>query len=141
MVAAVEVVAGGGGAGAVGRAEHHRRPGEVSSLPLRQPGQLQQVTRHGVPDGEAAGRGVLDEAHASEQDTAMTDVDHELEAAEVAGARAEGGGRREQERSPICRRVIGLVEDSQHRGSPVVMLAEPAAEATVGEDAAPPSAD
>jgi hypothetical protein len=43
-------------------------------LPLWQPVQAQQVASHGVPDGEAAGRGVLPRVDVGDEDAAVTKV-------------------------------------------------------------------
>lgn len=72
----------------------------------------------------------------------MAGIDHVPEPeAEAGSAWTEGGGGSEQERVRFCRRAVSPAEEPQHRRHLVVMLAQPAAEATVREDAAPPFAD
>jgi hypothetical protein len=67
---------------------------------------------------------------------AVTGVERFHEAvAGVAGPK-RGGGREQDPRGCCCRAVAKV---SQQRGPPVVVLAEPAAEATVREDAAAPA--
>ncbi|OQU88812.1 hypothetical protein SORBI_3002G099932 [Sorghum bicolor] len=139
---AVDAVTGADAAAAaarVGGAEHRRIPADPDAidgvLRRRQLGQFHPVAGDGVPDGEVQELGK--DERPGEEDAAVAGVDGVPgPASEVRVARPEGRGGREA--GP------GLItsEDNktQHRG-PSVELAEPAAEAAVGKDAAPELAD
>lgn len=125
------------GAGWVGGAEHRGVP--AVWVP-QQRGQHLLLARHGIPDDEVIVQEiVVVPDHTSEEDAAVASVDRAAVVVVEGTVAAEGGGGDEAEGVPI--NVVGkllseVAEEGQH-GGPAVELAESAAEAAAGDEAAP----
>lgn len=125
-VAAVEVVAAGGGA------QHHEIRGpDVRIRHQRQLGQLQLLAGDGIPKGEGWIPRLVPPAYVVEEDAAVASVEHHP-VAELSGDLTLEGGRRDE--------AVEVDDGAQH-GRRAVEAAEPAAEVAAGDDAEPPLAD
>ena len=100
---------------------------------------LPPLVRHGFPHHEP-GTGTTPRFDAAEKDAAVASVEHQPPAVLGGGRRAEGGGGDEAGHVAARSPLGGIGEEAEHRGR-AVELAEPAAEAGSGDEAAPGLAD
>lgn len=128
---AVEVVAV-----AASGTEHGGHPGGLVRVRVqRQLGQHQLLVREGIPDDEHIVLGLGPPGRVAEEDAAVAGVERE-QAALVGADRAEGASRDEAADGKLAGLFLEVDDEAEH-GARAVELAVPAAEAAVGDEAAP----